>query len=70
MRIIIKYDSLYGEVKKISSQLTNEAFGSPNHKTHFNFTLVCLWNVQIRILNQPNGPVRTASTKIGIGFVH
>ena len=29
-------------------QLTNDAFLSPNHKTYFNFSLGCLWNVQIQ----------------------
>ena len=38
------------------SELTNDAFEPPNYKTHFNFTLVCLWNVQIQILKQPKWP--------------
>ena len=30
------------------SALTIDAFWSPNHKTVFNFALLCLWNVQIQ----------------------
>ena len=36
--------------------VTNDAFKPPNHKTHFSFTLGCLWNVQIQIIKQPNRP--------------
>ena len=30
------------------SALTIDVFWSPNHKTLFNFALLCLWNVQIQ----------------------
>ena len=36
--------------------LTNDTFKPPNHKKRFYFTLVCLRNVQIQILNQPKRP--------------
>ena len=36
--------------------LTNDKFKPPNHKKLICFTLVCLWNVQIQILNQPKRP--------------
>ena len=65
-----RLSKLDDELKKfLQFLLTNDKFKPPNHKKLICFTLVCLWNVQIRILNQPNGPVRTASTKIGIRFV-
>ena len=36
--------------------LTNDKSKPPNHKKLICFTLVCLWNVQIQILNQPKRP--------------
>ena len=38
------------------SQFTNEAVESPDHKTHHSFSVKCLWNVQIQILNLPKRP--------------
>ena len=38
------------------SALTINAFWPPNHKKCFGFALLCLWNVQIQILNQPKRP--------------
>ena len=36
--------------------LTNDKSKPPNHKKLIFFTLVCLCNVQIQILNQPKRP--------------
>ena len=45
------------ELKKfLQFLLTNDKFKPPNHKKLICFTLVCLWNVQIQILNQPKRP--------------
>ena len=45
------------ELKKfLQFLLTNDKFKPPNHKKLICFTLVCLWNVQIQILNQPKWP--------------
>ena len=45
------------ELKKfLQFLLTNDKFKPPNHKKLLCFTLVCLWNVQIQILNQPKRP--------------
>ena len=38
---------------KVNFQLINEVGEPPNHKRHLGFTVVCLWNVQIQILNLP-----------------
>ena len=38
------------------SQFTNEAVESPDHKRHHSFSVKCLWNVQIQILNLPKRP--------------
>ena len=44
--------SLDDELKKfLQFLLTNDKYKPPNHKKLICFTLVCLWNVQIQILN-------------------
>ena len=49
--------TLDDELKKfLQFLLTNDKFKPPNHKKLICFTLVCLWNVQIQILNQPKRP--------------
>ena len=32
--------------------LINDAFKPPNNKTNFSFALICMWNVQIQILDR------------------
>ena len=38
---------------KVKFQLINEVGEPPNHKRHLGFTVVCLWNIKIKILNLP-----------------
>ena len=37
----------------LGAQLINEVGEPPNHKRHLGFTVVCLWNIKIKILNLP-----------------
>ena len=45
--------------------LTNDRFKPPNYKKLICFTLVCLWNVQIQILNQPKRPSQNSQHQNG-----
>ena len=55
--IVVPHSSVDDELKKfLQFLLTNDKFKPPNHKKLLCFTLVCLWNVQIQILNQPKRP--------------
>ena len=55
--VLVCWSSLDDVVKTFFfSQFTNEAVESPDHKTHHSFSVKCLWNVQIQILNLPKRP--------------
>ena len=50
---ILSYSNSDDKVDFFFSELINEVGEPPNHKRHLGFTVVCLWNVQIQILNLP-----------------
>ena len=52
---IVSYSNSDDTVKIffLRAQLINEVGEPPNHKRHLGFTVVCLWNVQIQIINLP-----------------